>query len=68
MCVLLICDGSRSLGLLGGVFLGTDIGIYSRYTENDKQQLKFLSSSSIALIIFIVFNCFFSYEDQFGDF
>ena len=68
MCVLLICDGSRSLGLLGGAFLGTDIGIYSRYTENDKQQLKFLSSSSIALIIFIVFKCFFSYEDQFGDF
>ena len=27
-CVLVICDGSWSLGVLGGAFLGTGIEIY----------------------------------------
>ena len=60
-CVLLIFDGSWSLRFLGGTFLGKDDKI-SSYTENDKQQLYFLSSSSMALIISSKYNthCYIS--------
>ena len=52
-----ICDGRWSLRLLDATLLGIGIETYSNFTENDKQQMHFLSCSRIPMTVFIGFSC-----------